>query len=112
LSLATMRLAMGQSSDKILAALALSSVTGANEGRVMARRALVGLWQWEILSPRVRGRVAADLAGAMLEHVMSGEERTLVHGIVSAKPAAVRREIADLLRAEGLSANDLGRVGL
>jgi len=112
LSLASMRLMVGQPTDKVLEALALSSLTGANEGHVMSQRGIFGLWQWGILPSHARKRAAADLAGAMRERAISEQERTAAQRILTAKPADIRREIAELLRAEGLSVNDLGRIGL
>ncbi len=112
LSLASMRLVAGQPFDQVLDALALSSLTGANEGHVMSQRGIFGLWQWENLPSHVRKQMAAGLARAMLEHAVSDQERSTADRILTAKSAVTCREIADLLRAEGLSAADLGRIGL
>jgi hypothetical protein len=112
LSLASLRLVAGQRLDQVLEALALSSLTGANEGQVMSQRGIFGLWQWENLPSRVRKQTAEGLAWAMLERAMSDEERSTVDRILAAKSADARREIASVLHAEGLSAVDLGRIGL
>jgi hypothetical protein len=112
LSLASMRLVTGQPLDMVLEALAMSSMTGANEGHVMSRRAIFGLWQWEILPSHVRKQMAADLAGAVRERTISDQERSAAGRILAAKSTYTCREIAGLLRVEGLSAIDLSRIGL
>src|SRR5262249_43283709 len=112
LSLASIRFLSGQPLDKVLAALTLSSVTGANEGQAMSRRGVFGLWQWENMPSHVRRQMAADLAVSMRERAMSSGEQMTVYEILVGKPADTRREIADLLRADGLSAQDLRRIGL
>jgi len=112
LSLASIRFLSGQSLDKVLTALTLSSVTGANEGQAMARRGVFGLWQWENMPSHVRRQTAVDLAVSMRERAVSSGEQMTVYEILAAKPADTRREIADLLRANGLSAQDLRRIGL
>jgi hypothetical protein len=112
LSLASMQLVSGQPLDKVLEALTLSSLTGANEGHAMSQRGVFALWQWESMPPHFRKRLAADLAGSMLERTMSSREQTAAYEILAAKSADTRREIADLLRADGLSATDLLRIGL
>jgi hypothetical protein len=112
LSLASLRLVTGKPFAEVLGALALSSLTGANEGHVMSQRGIFGLWQWENLPSHARKRALAGLAGAMLERAISDQGRSTVDRILAAKSADTRREIADLLRAEGLSAADLGRIGL
>ena len=112
LSLASMRLVSEQPVDRILGALTLSSLTGANEGRAMSQRGIFALWQWESMPVDVRKRLAADLAASMLERAMSSPEQTTAYEILAVKSADTRREIADLLRADGLSADDLRRIGL
>jgi hypothetical protein len=112
LSLASMRLVSEQPIDRILGALTLSSLTGANEGRAMSQRGIFALWQWESMPADVRKRLAADLAGSMLERAMSSREQMTAYEILAVKSADTRREIADLLRADGLSADDLRRIGL
>ena len=112
LSLASMRIVAGEPPDKALGALELSSLTGANEGQVMAGRGIFGLWQWRILPPIARKRMMTDLARAMIDHAISDQERSTVARLLTAGSANTRREIADLLRAAGLSLEDLRRVGL
>ena len=112
LALAGMWLAAGQPTDKVLAALAMSSLTGANQGDVMSQRGIFGLLKWEILPPDVRRRVAADIAGAILGNTISDRERNVAERILAIKSPDARQEIVALFRAEGLAARDLARIGL
>jgi len=112
LALAGMRLAAGQPTEKVLAALAMSSLTGANQGDVMSQRGILGLLKWEILPPDVRRRVVADIAGAILGNTIANRERNVVERILEIKSPGTRREIVALFRAEGLAARDLARIGL
>jgi hypothetical protein len=112
LSLAGMRLVSGQPYGSVLAATAMSSVTGANQGPVMMQRGIFGLLQWDILPADARRRVIADLVGPMLAAIVSDADAAAAKGAVNTTSAAARREIADLLRAEGVSAKSLARIGL
>ena len=112
LSLAGARFVSGQGPDKVLAALAMSSLTGANEGPMMLRRGVFGLVQWEVLPADVRRRVIADLAGSLLATTLHDIEIAPARSVLSAKTADTRREVGDLLRAQGVSAGDLARMGL
>ena len=112
LMLASMRFASGQPFDKVLAALQMSSLTGANEGHVVSQRGIFGLWLWEKLPPQVRRQTVSGLAAALVERAISDQERAIVDRILATKSADTRQEIADLARAEGLSASDLKRIGL
>jgi hypothetical protein len=112
LSLAGTRLVSGEAYDSVLRALAMSSLTGTNEGFVMLRRGIFGLVQWELLPPDVRKRVIADLAGPILEAATPDEEIGPAKAVLSGKTSDTRHEIADLLRAEGVLAKDLARMGL
>jgi hypothetical protein len=112
LALAGMRLAAGQPTEKVLAALAMSSLTGANQGDVMSQRGILGLLKWEILPPDVRRRVVADIAGAILGNTITNRERNVVERILEIKSPDARQEIMALFHAEGLAARDLARIGL
>jgi hypothetical protein len=112
LSLAGTRLVARDSYDKVLGALAMSSLTGPNEGGVMLRRGTFGLVQWEVLPADARRRVIADLAGAILQTAVQDIEIAPAKNILSVKAADTRREIAALLQAEGLSAAQLATMGL
>jgi hypothetical protein len=112
LLLSSMRLGAGMPFTSFLAALQMSSLTGPNEGQVVAERAIIELWQWENLSPSVRHETASGLAQVMLENVLSAPEQRTINGILATKQTPIRQEIADLLHAKGLSATELGRIGL
>jgi hypothetical protein len=112
LSLAGARLVAREPYDKVLAALAMSSVTGPNEGNVMFRRGTFGLVQWEILPADVRRRVITDLAAPTLTGIVLDVEAKVARDVLSVKDVGVRDEIAGLLRAEGVLAKDLARIGL
>jgi hypothetical protein len=112
LSLAGARLVAREPYDKVLAALAMSSVTGPNEGNVMFRRGTFGLVQWEILPADVRRRVIVDLAAPTLTGIVLDVEAKVARDVLSVKDVGVRDEIAGLLRAEGVLAKDLARIGL
>jgi hypothetical protein len=112
LSLAGMRLVTAQPYQQVLAALTMSWVTGANEGAVMLQRGIFGLLQWEALPPDARKRIIADLAGVVLGTSIHDVSITPAKNVLSNKSADTRREIAGLLRAEGVSATELARMGL
>ena len=112
LSLAGARFIAGEEYEDVLRALAMSSVTGANEGSVMLQRGIFGLVQWEALPADVRRRVITDLAGAVLETTVRDGEIAPAKNVLSLKTADTRQEIANLLRAAGVSATELARMGL
>jgi hypothetical protein len=112
LSLAGARLVSQAAYDRVLGALAMSSLTGANEGSIMFRRGIFGLVQWEVLPPDVRKRVIADLAQPSLAAIVTDQDAAAAKGVVGARGADARQEIAALLRAEGVSAKALARIGL
>ena len=112
LALASLRLFAGRPPDDVLGALAMSSLTGPNEGQALAQRGIFGLWQWENLPSRVGAQLVSGLAGAILARATSDQERATMERMLAAKSAQARREIADVFRAAGLSAADLGRLGL
>jgi hypothetical protein len=112
LSLSGMRLVTGQPYEQVLGTLAMSSVTGRNEGSVMLQRGIFGLLQWEVLPPETRERTIADLAGALLGTTVRDVEVNPAKNVLAGKSADVRREIADRLSAEGVAPSELARMGL
>jgi hypothetical protein len=108
LSLASVRLITGQPFDK---ALALSWLTGPNEGYVMSQRGIFGLLQWEDLPSDAHKRVVRDFAGAILGDSMSVQEAGATTAVLATKSAETRREITELLRSEGISTAELARIG-
>jgi hypothetical protein len=112
LSLAGVRLAGGEPFDDVLGALAMSSLTGANEGSLMMQRGIFGLFQWESLPSEARFRVIGDIAGAIRGTTVRDDEIEPARKLLATKAAQTRQEIAGLLRASGVPANELARMGL
>ena len=61
LSLSGMQLVTDQPMEQVLESLKLSTLTGPNEGYVMAERAIFAVSLWEALSPDLKSRVAIDM---------------------------------------------------
>jgi hypothetical protein len=59
--LAAQRLASGALAEEGVSSLAMSSLTGPNEGWIMARRAVIALPQWPVPPPESRRRAMTDL---------------------------------------------------
>jgi hypothetical protein len=108
LSLAKMREATGEGSRKVLEALEFSTLTGPNEGVVLAHRGLFGVWQWQILPAEQRMQTAVDLTASRL----SNRDEAWLKADLSGKPDVVRQEIRTALQARGLLASQLARIGL
>ena len=65
LSLSGVQLVTDQPMEQVLESLKLSTLTGPNEGYVMAERGIFGVSLWENLSPDLKSRVAIDLVPMM-----------------------------------------------
>jgi hypothetical protein len=112
LALAAMRQATGRPNDQVLAALLMSWVTGPNEGPIMMRRGLFGVMQWEGLPPGARKRAVDDIAGATLADAVQDSDFALARQVLTAKPIAIRQEIAGLAEVDGVPAARIARLGL
>jgi hypothetical protein len=112
LSLAGVRLAGGEPFANVLGALAMSSLTGANEGSLMLQRGTFGLFQWESLPLEVRSRIVGDIAGAIRGTTVQDGEIEPARKLLATKAAQTQQEIAGLLRASGVPPNELARMGL
>jgi hypothetical protein len=112
LSLSGIWLVTGQPYERVLGALAMSSVTGPNEGSVMLQRAIFGLLQWKILPAEPRQRTIADLAEALRGTAVQDTEINPARNVLAGKSEDVRREVADRLSAVGVAAAELARMGL
>jgi hypothetical protein len=112
LSLAGALFASQDSFNSVLVALGMSSLTGANEGSVMFRRGTFGLLLWDGLPPEARARVITDLAAPILAGIVFDRRAEAAKSLLDVADANKRQEITDRLRAEGISAKDLGRIGL
>jgi len=112
LALAGMRLATAEPYDDVLAALKMSSVTGANEEAVMWKRGIFGLLQWEALPPDARERTIADISGVMLYGVFGDPQINSAKRALAAKAPEIRLQIAAMLANAGLQPKLLMRIGL
>jgi hypothetical protein len=112
LSLAGAWLVAQKPYDRMLAALAMSALTGRNEDHVMLPRAIFGLLQWEALPSDARRQVIADLSGTMSAGVVPDHNALAAKTLLAAKTPETRREIADLLAVEDIPPHELARIGL
>jgi hypothetical protein len=112
LSLAGMRLVTGQTPDKVLSALAMSSLTGPNEHAMMYQRGVFELLQWEALPNDFRKRAIRDLSGAMLSGNWGDSHRRAVVDALTGKGDETRRDIGDLLRGAGVADSELALMQL
>jgi hypothetical protein len=108
LTLAGVRVMGGEALSKALDALTLSTLTGPNEGYLIAQRGIFGISYWEILPNEIRNRAVADLAARRL----SGRNGERVRTILAGKAPDVRRDIRAALQARGFPAGDFARIGL
>ncbi|HEV2551852.1 MAG TPA: hypothetical protein VGU20_31365 [Stellaceae bacterium] len=112
LSLAQMRFITGQPENDVQSALLMSSVTGPNEDYVMWQRGLFGLLIWQSLTADARQQTIRDFAGALQGVPLGHSELSAAKYLLSAKTDEVRSEISRLLKGEGISQTDFGRLGL
>jgi hypothetical protein len=112
LSLAGMRLVTGQPPDKVLSALAMSSLTGPNEHAMMYQRGVFELLQWEALPNDFRKRAIRDLSGAMLSGNWGDSHRRAVVAALGGKSDETRGDIGDLLRSAGVADVELALMRL
>jgi hypothetical protein len=103
LSLSGMQLITDQPMEQVLSSLLLSTMTGPNEGYVMADRGIFGASLWEDLSPDLKRHTAMDLAVGEIPN--DGRFRT----VLSAKSETVRNELRTGILATGLSAKEVER---
>jgi hypothetical protein len=103
LSLSGMQLITDQPMEQALGSLLLSTMTGPNEGYVMADRGIFGASIWEDLSPDLKRHTAMDLAVEEIPDV--GRFRT----VLSAKSETVRNELRTAILATGLSPKEVER---
>jgi hypothetical protein len=107
LELAVMRNASGWPAEKVIEALAMSSLTGPNEAAVILKRAAFALSIWEKLDVDTRARAANDLA-VVLPPLDPGGIRLAL----AIKTDQVRDDVRDTLVAHGVSAQVIQYVGL
>jgi hypothetical protein len=103
MSFAAMGLLTDQPMEQVLGALMLSTVTGPNEGYVMADRGMFSVSLWEDLSPDLKRRVATDLAAGEMP------DRAKFRAVLAAKSTAVQDELRKAMLATGLSPKEVER---
>jgi len=111
LSLAGDRLVLGQPASEVTSALAMSWITGPNEGAVMWQRGVFGLAIWNLLSADQRREAVGDIVGAMRGHAV-GDQWDVAKGVLTQLPSATRAEVADALQMAGLSSKEMADIGL
>jgi hypothetical protein len=101
LSLSGLQLITDQPMDQVFGSLVLSTMTGPNEGYVMAERGMFGVSLWEDLPPDLKRHVIIDLA--------AGEtpEYGKFQAVLSATSEGVRNELRAAILATGLSPKEV-----
>jgi hypothetical protein len=100
LLLASLRFATGEPAEQGATALAMSSLTGPNEGWIMAGRGALALPLWRGLPPDSRSGAASDLVGGW--YFVPELERAALSAALSGRAPSLREEMrAALLLAGG-----------
>lgn len=97
--LAALQFASGAPAEKGVSALAMSNLTGPNEGRIMAARAVLALPLWQVLSPASRRRAVSDLVGGWAE--VTEARHTVLRVSLRQQAAQTREEIRAALLLAG-----------
>jgi hypothetical protein len=103
LSLSGLQLLTDQPLEQVLGSLLLSTMTGPNEGYVMAERGIFGASLWEDLSPDLRRHAAMDLVAG--EMPQNGKFRA----VLSTKSEQIQNELRAAILATGLSSKQVER---
>jgi hypothetical protein len=103
LSLSGMQLLTDQPMEQVLGSLLLSTMTGPNEGYVMAERGIFGASLWEDLTPDLRRHAAMDLVAG--EMPQNGKFRA----VLSTKSEQIQNELRAAILATGLSSKEVER---
>lgn len=101
LSLSIFRRVSDQPMEQILAGFKLSTMTGPNEGNLMANRGIFGVSIWDSLPSDLQRRAARDLFTADLS------EKQKIRPFLSALPKRVRNEVRESLLASGFSPKEI-----
>jgi hypothetical protein len=106
-----MRAAAGDLPERVLGALALSTITGRNEAYVMHLRLRFELESWDILPREGRAAAAADLASLL--PLLSDQHRATLRRSLAGKSGEMRQNLKDALeRTYGVTAVALEQIGL
>ena len=101
LSLSGLQLITDQPMDQVFGSLVLSTLTGPNEGYVMAERGMFGVSLWEDLPPDLKRHVIIDLAAGDVP------EYGKFRAVLSAASERVRNELRAAILATGLSPKEV-----
>lgn len=107
LDLAVLRNASGLSGDKVVEALAMSSLTGPNEASIILKRSAFALSIWEKLGADAHDRAINDLAVITPPLDVAGIRLAL-----SIKTAKIRADVRDALTARGVPPQSIRYIGL
>lgn len=107
LDLADSRLARGEATESVLAAVRMSSLVGSHEGETMVRRAVFGLEYWNSLPQADRQNVVRDMAQTEVSPDPPPSPWQQYRQILDSKSAIERKEILTALIASGLVSSDL-----
>jgi len=108
LALSRTQLQARQPMEEVLASLRLSTLTGPNEGYVMAERGVFGVALWEYLSPDLKSRTAEDLTVIFFARTPAeGAHNATFQAVLSSKSAQVRNELRQALLSTGLPAKEI-----
>ena len=99
LGLSQARAGAGQGLQEISAALALSNLTGPNEGLVMPGRAIMGMALWDRLAPDTQRTTMSDLIGGW--PAATGEQQGLMRTLVLGASDKGREEMRAQLLLNG-----------
>ncbi len=98
-ALAALRFASGAPAEKGSSALAMSSLTGPNEGWLMATRAVLAIPLWRVLPPDSRRAAVNDLVGGWL--AVPDVQRTALRVSLRQQTSGAREEIRAALLLAG-----------
>jgi hypothetical protein len=97
--LAAMRFASGAPVEKGVSALSMSNLTGPNEGRIMAARAVLAIPLWRVLPPLSRRWAVNDLVSGWAE--VSEARHAVLRLLLRQQAAPARAEIRAALLLAG-----------
>ncbi len=98
-ALAGLRFKTEEPAEKGVTALAMSSLTGPNEGWVMARRAVLALPLWQVLPPDSRRGAMSDLVAG--GYYVSQLEWTALRATLSLQTPSLREDLRAALISAG-----------
>jgi hypothetical protein len=97
--LASLRFTTGEPAEKGVTALAMSTLTGPNEGWIMARRGVLALPLWQVLPPDSRRGAMSDLVAG--GYYASQIEWTALRATLSLQTPSLREDMRAALLAAG-----------